>query len=157
MPAMSIERRGRGGFRQAAADGPAWPRVSERRRRQLLLEAGWRRAAGKAVARRASVVTVDRGVLVLEIADPRWAAAVVALLPVAAARLARLCPDLGVRRFRIRAGPGAPDEPPQPLADRDEPPVDPSTAPTPREGSASRPIGEIAEAYLRRFPSGRAR
>ncbi len=140
-----------------APGGPDWPRVSERRQRQLLLEIAWRNAAGEAVARRAAAVSVDRGVLLLEIADPRWAAAVRALLPVAAARLARLHPDLGVRRFRIRAGAEGTPEPAMPLG----PPAGGAPDPTEREQAPQEagppPIDEVAEAYLARFRGGRER
>lgn len=133
--------------------------LSERQKRALVLEHAWRQVAGEAVARRATAVGVTRGVLRIEVPDPRWATALRSLLPSLVGRLTRRYPHLGVRRFRIVAG-GA-NEVPQPVPD----PAPEDGPPAPRLGAhadvavpapSALGIEAIAEAYLARF-AGRPR
>jgi len=138
----------------------AWEALSlpERQKRALVLEHAWRRVAGEAVARRAAAAGVARGVLRVEVPDPRWATALRGLLPGLVARMARSYPELGVRRFRIVAA-GAEELPrPVPESPQDDAPA--TSAPTPSrpgEVRAADPapagvrIEAIADAYLARF------
>ena len=70
--------------------------------RRLRLAYAWTSVAGPALARRVEAVRVARGVLELEISDPRWAGEVKSLVPSLAGRLAGRFPDLGIRKMRLR-------------------------------------------------------
>lgn len=72
------------------------------RAKALLVSYAWLRVAGSALASKAPAGRLHRGTLEIEVADPRWAAALTRLLPRLAGRLAASFPDLGVRKFRLR-------------------------------------------------------
>ncbi len=71
------------------------------RARDLELQSAWRSVAGPAIARRARVMALRRGVLTLAIAEPAWRRAIENLLPELGARFARRHPSLGVTRFEL--------------------------------------------------------
>ena len=102
---MPFQRRRRG-FELAGAlplDRLGLPRA---RARQLLLAQAWERVAGPALAARAQVLRIQRGVLEIEVEPGRWSETLGELLPGLVGRLSGLCPELGVRRFRlVRADP----------------------------------------------------
>jgi len=79
--------------------------------RRLRLAHAWATVAGPALSRRVHAVRIARGVLELEIADPRWAGEVKSLIPSLAGRLAGRFPDLGIRKMRLRIAPGETREP----------------------------------------------
>jgi hypothetical protein len=70
--------------------------------RRLRLAYAWTSVAGPALARRVEAVRIARGVLELEISDPRWADQVKSLIPGLAGRLAGRFPDLGIKKMRLR-------------------------------------------------------
>jgi hypothetical protein len=106
------------------------------RARELVLRAMWDRAAGPAIARRASIVGVKRGVLELAVEDERWVEMLEPLLPRLAGRLAGLCPEVKIRRLRLGRAPAIPIEPSPPPA------ATPSARRVP--GGAARPTGSWA-------------
>jgi hypothetical protein len=107
------------------------------RARELVLRAMWDRAAGPAIARRAFIVGVKRGVLELAVEDERWVEMLEPLLPRLAGRLAGLCPEVKIRRFRLGRAAATPVEPSPPPA---------ATPPARRApGAAARPTGSWAE------------
>ena len=75
--------------------------LSRSRAKDLELQVAWRHVAGPALARRASVLTLRRGVLELSIAEPEWRRVLENLFPELGARFARHHPSLGVTRFRL--------------------------------------------------------
>ena len=128
-----------------------------------MLAAAWRRVAGEAIARRARVAGIRRGVLEIAFDDERWREALKAAIPGLAARLARVCPGLGVRKFRLRReGRECPERPvPLPIdaEAREVPEADGPTPDTRLEREAALPTGDQAarlasamERYLRRSP-----
>jgi hypothetical protein len=78
--------------------------LPRRRARELTLRVAWQRVAGDALARRAVPLSIERGVLVVGIADERWIDTARALIPRLVGRLAGAHPELGVRRCRLRVG-----------------------------------------------------
>jgi hypothetical protein len=97
---MKDARRSRG-FEPLGATGAHALGLSRTRAKELELQVAWRRVAGPALARRASVVALRRGVLELEIAEPEWRRVLENLFPELGARFARHHPALGVTRFRL--------------------------------------------------------
>jgi hypothetical protein len=97
---MKDSRRSRG-FEPLGATGAHALGLSRTRAKDLELQVAWRRVAGPALARRASVVALRRGVLELEIAEPEWRRVLENLFPELGARFARQHPALGVTRFRL--------------------------------------------------------
>jgi predicted nucleic acid-binding Zn ribbon protein len=75
--------------------------LSSARVKDLELQAAWHHVAGPALARRASAVSLRRGVLTIAVAGPAWRRALENLLPELGARFARRHPGLGVTRFRL--------------------------------------------------------
>jgi len=75
--------------------------LSSTRAKDLELRAAWLHVAGPAVARRATVVGLRRGVLELRVAEESWRRALQNLLPELGARFSRHHADLGVTRFRL--------------------------------------------------------
>lgn len=69
--------------------------------KDLELRAAWLNVAGPAVARRASVVALKRGVLELRVDDASWQRALENLLPELGARFSRHHANLGVTKFRL--------------------------------------------------------
>lgn len=98
---MASRRRGEGGFRRIGEGGIRDLDLHARLAKPLELQWAWRRTAGEAIARRAPVIGVRRGVLEIEAADARWVEALRTLIPGLAARLAADFPELGVKRFRL--------------------------------------------------------
>jgi len=94
------ERRARG-FERVGAPGVGALGLSASRSRLLELEAAWRRVAGASLARRAYVVSLQKGVLEIAVAEGAWRESLARLLPEIGARLAREHPELGVSRFRL--------------------------------------------------------
>jgi predicted nucleic acid-binding Zn ribbon protein len=105
-PALMVERRARG-WEPLGAVGARSLGLSSSRARELEVEAAWRRVAGPSLARRATVVSLRRGVLELAVAGPVWRRALERLLPELGARLAREHPTVGVTRFRLVDAPPA--------------------------------------------------
>ena len=97
---MNGTRRSRG-FEPLGATGAHALGLSKSRAKELELQLAWRRVAGPALARRASVVALRRGDLELAIAEPEWRRVLENLFPELGARFARHHPDLGVTRFRL--------------------------------------------------------
>jgi predicted nucleic acid-binding Zn ribbon protein len=100
---MKDVRRSRG-FEPLGSIGAHALGLSAARAKDLELQAAWRHVAGPAIARRASVLGLRRGVLDLAVAEPAWRRALLNLLPELGARFARHHPALGVTRFRIIDG-----------------------------------------------------
>ena len=71
------------------------------RAKDLELRAAWLNVAGPAVARRASVVSLKRGVLELRLDDESWRRPLEDLLPELGARFSRHHANLGVTRFHL--------------------------------------------------------
>jgi hypothetical protein len=159
---VSVSRRRRG-FERAGclpADQLGLPRAHGKK---LVLAAAWRRVAGAAIARHARAIGIRRGVLEIAFDDERWLEALKAAIPRVAARLARDCPELGVRRLRLRReGREFPDRPtPLPIEadEREVPPADTPAADSRLEQEAALTTGDQAarlasamERYLRRTP-----
>ena len=101
---MKGARRSRG-FEPLGSIGAEALGLSRTRAKDLELQAAWRHVAGPAIARRASVVALRRGVLELAVAEPAWRRALLNLLPELGARFARHHPALGVTRFRLMDAP----------------------------------------------------
>jgi len=75
--------------------------LSRRRTLELRLHHAWVRIAGRELAGRLQPVRVLRGCLELECSDPKWSAALKAVLPGLVTGLARADSGLGIRKFRI--------------------------------------------------------
>jgi len=97
---MSVARRSRG-FEPLGSTGARALGLSATRAKDLELQAAWRHVAGPAIARRAAVRALRRGVLELSIAEPAWRRVIENLLPELGARFSRHHPALGVTRFRL--------------------------------------------------------
>jgi hypothetical protein len=97
---MNGSRRSRG-FEPLGSTGARFLGLSAMRVKDLELQAAWRHVAGPAIARRASVLALRRGVLELSIAEPAWRRVIENLLPELGARFARHHQALGVTRFRL--------------------------------------------------------
>ena len=97
---MNSARRSRG-FEPVGSPGARALGLSATRAKDLELQAAWRHVAGPAIARRAAVVALRRGVLELSIAGPAWRRVIENLLPELGARFSRHHPALGVTRFRL--------------------------------------------------------
>lgn len=78
--------------------------LSATRAKDLELQAAWRQVAGPAMARRATVLGLRRGVLELSVAGPAWRRVLENMLPELGARFTRHHPALGVTRFRLTDG-----------------------------------------------------
>ena len=89
-------------FRRIASGGLGALPIAPKLKREIELDWAWLDVAGEAVARRAPVRRVERGVLEIEAADASWEGALRRLMPQLAAKLAAAHPHLRVRRFRIR-------------------------------------------------------
>ena len=94
-------KRRRRGFEQAGNFRPDQLGLPAKRTRDLQLALGWLRVAGEGIARHARALRVRRGVLEIEVRDGRWAETLRELLPQLTGRLAKACPELGVRKFRL--------------------------------------------------------
>lgn len=99
---MKRSLRGRSGFERLGRLDVDNLGLPARQARDLLLEHTWQRVAGEAVARRARAVRVQRGVLEIEVTESAWAKNLKPLLPRLIGRLARVAPELGVKKFRLR-------------------------------------------------------
>lgn len=160
-------RRLAGGFRplgHASLDLPA------RQARALRLSHGWLRIAGEGIARRVRAERIERGVLELVVDDPRWGRELSHLLTRLAGGLASSCPDLGIRRLRVRVE-GEPGMPPAqalpagPAVWRPAPEPDRVKAAGETEGAersevdepATERLGRLASRYLERSERGRSR
>lgn len=93
-------RRGRG-FERAGRLSADRLGLPQRHGRRLVLAEAWRAVAGDAIADRAPVVDLRRGVLALGLPDGTWGRTLRELLPGLAARLAASRPELGIRRYRF--------------------------------------------------------
>jgi hypothetical protein len=125
-----------------------------RQGQRLLLEHAFLRAAGEAIARRARVVAVRRGVLEIAVEDPSWARELRPILPRIVGRLARSSPELGVMRFRLVVA-GAASEPLVPDAcapeeKRTAPVVPPVAVGEGDSTDATGRLVDLAQRYLRR-------
>jgi len=98
---LMVVRRRRRGFEPAGSCSPNQLGLPAKRSRELRLALAWREVAGEPLARRAQAVRVSRGTLEVQVDERRWEVTVRALLPRLAARLARSCPALGVKRCRL--------------------------------------------------------
>jgi hypothetical protein len=156
-------RRARTGFVPIGNVDLAGGAIPARRARELALHRAWVRAAGEQLARRARPLRIVRGVLEIEVADPRWGQVLDGLIPSLAARMAAADPSLGIRRFRIfRHGHTAGENRPVaiPLPDHEEPEGAaerrvPTGGATSKAGRSS--IGDLASAYLGRNADRRKR
>jgi hypothetical protein len=125
---------------------------------QLVLAAEWRRVAGAAIAQRASAIAIRRGVLEIELHDERWRETLTSLLPNLASRLATRCPDLGVRKFLLRAGDSRPETRPSPVPEIEEPAERVCATPVPIEtGSTGEVSSERLAAAMERYLARGAR
>jgi hypothetical protein len=97
---MTHERRA-GGFERLGSLGARSLGLPDARARALDLESAWVHAAGAALARRARIKGLRRGILEIEVVDPAWRGAVVRLLPEIGARIARERPDSPIREVRL--------------------------------------------------------
>jgi Dna[CI] antecedent, DciA len=104
---MNGVRRSRG-FEPLGSTGAHALGLSRTRVKDLELRVAWRHVAGPALARRASVLALRRGVLELSIAEPEWRRVLENLFPELGARFARHYPGLGVTRFRLVDAPKRP-------------------------------------------------
>ena len=89
------------GFEPLGATGAHALGLSRTRAKELELQVAWRHVAGTALARRASVLALRRGVLTLSIDEPEWRRVLENLFPELGARFARHHKGLGVTRFRV--------------------------------------------------------
>ncbi len=127
------------------------------RSRQLELVSAWRAVAGEEVAARARAIRVLRGVLEIEVADPRWADTLAPMIPRLAGRLTARHPALGVKKFRILRGAGRKDpaEPVESVAPGDDSEVsDPplrTEAAEPSANVTSGDVGERLDALMRNY------
>jgi len=120
--------------------------VSRARARELTIATAWRAAAGPALARRAEVVGLRRGVLEVSVSDERWRHALEPLLPEIAGRIAGRHRDLGIRACRIVPG----DAPPRAIVETAD--SEPVRRPRPPAGEApSARAPEPLELRLRRL------
>jgi hypothetical protein len=97
---VDTERRSRG-FEPLGASGAKALGLSATRAKDLELRAAWRHVAGPAIARRASVISLRRGVLEIAVEDVRWRRVLENLLPELGARFARHHAALHVTRFHL--------------------------------------------------------
>jgi predicted nucleic acid-binding Zn ribbon protein len=97
---VDTERRLRG-FEPLGSAGAGALGLAASRVKDLELRAAWRRVAGPAIARHATVTSLRRGVLELAVRDPGWRRALENLLPELGARFARHHASLGVTRFHL--------------------------------------------------------
>jgi predicted nucleic acid-binding Zn ribbon protein len=97
---MDPGRRKRG-FERAGSFRPDQLGLPARRSRDLHLALAWIRVAGEAIARHARAMRVRRGVLEVEVLDPRWMATMKELMPRLTGRLTAACPELRVRKYRL--------------------------------------------------------
>jgi hypothetical protein len=97
---MRVRRRGVG-FERIGSVVPDDADLRRPQARRLRLAHAWTSVAGPALARRVQAVRIARGVLELEISDPRWAGEVKSMIPSLAGRLAGRFPDLGIRKMRL--------------------------------------------------------
>lgn len=97
---MDPGRRKRG-FERAGSFRPDQLGLPARRSRDLQLALAWLRVAGEGIARHARALRVRRGVLEVEIRDPRWMATMKDLMPRLMGRLTATFPELRVRKFRL--------------------------------------------------------
>lgn len=124
--------------------------VPARRAKELLLAHAWRRVAGEALFERLRARGVRRGVLEIEVGDPRWARGAGILLPKLAGRLATESPDLGVRKVRLRVS-GEPLAKALSLAQEPGSPPGPEYSPRPAETAAGESTGATDEDPRRRL------
>jgi hypothetical protein len=145
---MPVSRRRRG-FERAGCLPVEQLGLPRARGRELVLAAAWHRVAGEAITRRARAIAIRRGVLEIVFDDERWLDALKSAIPHLAARIARACPELGVRRFRLlRAGCECPDPPvPLPRVDEDGEvrEADGPAAPTGPEREMASPASDQAD------------
>lgn len=164
-------RRGQRGFRRAGELSADRLEMPVARARELRLATAWRKVAGEAIAHRAPVRGIRRGVLEIEVPDERWASTLRELIPRLAGRLAGGYPDLGVKKLRLRlagevetpraraippAGDATAADDSAPFPDGDPPP--PAEHSSPREAreeeETAAPIeerlGRLADEYLDR-------
>lgn len=127
------------------------------RAKELVLSRAWEEVAGPVLAAHARAVRVQRGVLEIEIADGRWSGPLIEMLPGLAARVSRVCPELGVRKFRLIRPDSNQREPAQPVeteSDRSVP-VGPQLPPSPRhepiEAVDRSPLEQRLKALARRY------
>jgi hypothetical protein len=97
---MTQDRRA-GGFERLGASGARSLGLPDARARSLELESAWLHAAGAALARRARIKRLRRGILEIEVVDPAWRVAVLRLLPEIGARIVRERPDSPIRAVRL--------------------------------------------------------
>ncbi|MDH3628845.1 MAG: DUF721 domain-containing protein [Acidobacteriota bacterium] len=131
---MAIRRRRRG-FEPVGTIRPDGLGLSASRARELELEAAWRLAAGPELARKVSVIRLQRdGTLIVDYIgdDPDWLRTLDCLLPQLGTRLAHRLPGRSLARVRRRRHASEsmdPDAVPcaaileRPLQQRDEPPT----------------------------------
>jgi hypothetical protein len=104
MRSLPTAHRRRRGFEPLGEGGASGLGVPPRQARTLTLVHGWSEVAGPALARRATVERLHRGVLTLAVADRRWLGVIEAEAPRLAGRLAALHPQLGIAKVRVGAG-----------------------------------------------------
>lgn len=153
---MPIRRRRRG-FERAGKlplDGLGLPGT---RARELVLTRVWESVAGPVLAAHARAVRVRRGVLEIEVAHGRWSETLIEMLPGLATRVSRVCPELGVRKFRLRRPDSDQLETAQPIDDQigNSAPVEPQEPPAPRDRAIevveARPLEERLKELARRY------
>lgn len=129
----------------------------------------WEKIAGEPIARRTEV-RVRRGVLEIDIMDASWAETLAELAPRLASRLAGACPDLALRRFRMRCEGSAGGKPVTGAIVEPETwvPGVPTGRPapsrfgrrhdsTPATGDPARRLRSVMERYLQRAGAARSR
>jgi hypothetical protein len=94
-------KRRRKGFERAGSFGPGQLGLPAGCAREIQLALAWSRVAGDAISRHAKALGVRRGVLQVEVNDERWKEAVQEILPQLTGRLAAICPELRIRKFRL--------------------------------------------------------
>jgi hypothetical protein len=153
-------RRG-GGFSNFGGLAPEQLGLPPARGREMLLAHAWRTVAGPALASRATLGGLRRGVLEVRVPAGPWAESVAALLPRLAGRLAASWPSLGVKRYRlVREGAAGPAPAAREVGGVDE---ERAEAAEPERGLGPRPvlaapaIGELKRRYLERTAEARRR
>ncbi len=149
-----MRRRGRSGFEPVGRVEVDSLGLTGSRSRQLALATAWREVAGEEVAARAQAIRVLRGVLEIDVADPRWAETLAPMIPRLAGRLVARHPGLGVKKFRVLRGAGRKD-PAQPVESDDEP-APPETrlrteTAEPRAAIPGGDVGQRLEALMRNY------